>query len=101
MNQREKRRKKNVKINLIPKDTQELTFLSLQSKIKEEDDKVASKYMKQLLKEFEKEGTLRKLVKTLYEDDPKQFLLKVSDVTDFRLAKFAALKKLDSIINQK
>jgi len=95
------KKKKNVKINLIPKDTQELTFLSLQSKIKEEDDKVASKYMKQLLKEFEKEGTLRKLVKTLYEDDPKQFLLKVSDVTDFRLAKFAALKKLDSIINQK
>jgi len=77
----------------------EFTYPILEQKLKDADNETAGKYMKQLLKKWEAEGTLRKVIKTLYEEDPKVFLLKVNDVADFRMAKFGGLKKMDSIIN--
>jgi len=86
--------------SVLNKDTNELTYQILQMKLKEASDDMAMNYMKQVLKQFEEEKTLRKLIKVLYEDDPKGFLLKVGDVSDFKLAKFGGLKKLDAIMPQ-
>lgn len=55
---------------------------------------------KLLLKEFEKEGTLIKLILTLIKNDPKQFLHNITNISNFDIAKFGGLKKLDKILNK-
>jgi len=97
---KKKSSRKNIeRSSVLNKDTNELTYQILQMKLKEVDNETAGIYMKKLLKQFEKDGTLRKVIKALYEEDPKEFLTKVNDVADFRMAKFGGLKKMDNIIN--
>lgn len=79
----------------------EFTHMSLKEKLNNADDDAVESYLKTLLKEFEKEGQLRKVFMTLFEDDPKEILLKLTDVSDFKMAKFGALKKVEKIIQNK
>ncbi len=56
------------------------------------------KLTKSLLKEYETEGNLRKLFQLLVEDDPERYLLKMSSVDNFQIAKFGMLKKAGKLL---
>lgn len=68
-------------------------------RLKEVSNEEAVELAKSLLRDFEKEGTLVKLMSALIGEDPKQFIHNVCDISDFRVAKFGGLKKMEKVLN--
>jgi hypothetical protein len=57
------------------------------------NDEEATSLLKYVLKKMEEEGQLRKMIQVMTMDDPKSFMLKMSDVGNFQMAKFGGLQK--------
>jgi len=94
------RKKDILQFNFNPVVDDELTFDTLGSIMRDVDDEMARQFAKQLLRQFEREGLLVKLVLSLIHDDPKQFLHNVTDPSDFSRTKFGGRKKMAPIIDE-
>lgn len=63
------------------------------------DDEVVA-LLKTIFKQYESEGQLRKLFQALASEDPKEFILKLTNVGNFQLAKFGVLQRVGENIHK-
>jgi len=78
----------------------ELTFEGLQAKLEQIKEEDAVQLGKELLKEFEKEGTLMTFLEVMIQQNPKNFIRQACDISDFSVAKLGGLQKISSIIEE-
>jgi len=74
-----------------------MTAELLREYLSEVEDDTALVLTKSLLKSYSKKE-IHKLVLALVRDNPKQFLINVSDISDFKIARFQALQKIEDLI---
>mmetsp|Transcript_2105 Transcript_2105/g.2786 ORF Transcript_2105/g.2786 Transcript_2105/m.2786 type:complete len:524 (-) Transcript_2105:51-1622(-) len=87
-------------LQLNEEESQDSSFTAeaLRNSLQEADNETTRKYAKALLKEYQQEGILDKVIYQIIKDHPKQFCLNVADVSKFDIAKFGALGRLEKII---
>lgn len=56
--------------------------------------------LKAIFKHYESEGKLRKLIQALTSEDPREYLLKLTNVGNFQLAKFGVLQVVGESIQK-
>jgi len=78
---------------------EEITYDKLKDKLREMNEEKRTKLMKKILKEYEKEGKLVGFILALMEEDSQKYLLKLSGVDNFQIAKFGALQKMSSFLH--
>jgi hypothetical protein len=75
-----------------------LTPDELAHQLQQLEDRAAKSMAKKILKQFQQDGNLVSLIMALVEEDPRQFLMNVSDVSDWNRAKFGGLKKVQHLL---
>jgi hypothetical protein len=80
-----------------------LNYSTFSSIIRNVSDEEALSVLKKLLKDYEAEGEsgLRKLVQALMGGDPKGYLLKLADVSNFQLARYGVLERAGRLLNER
>jgi len=68
--------------------------------LRDADNETALKLVKYLLKQFDKNGQLVKLMMELVRDNPKEFIHKATDVSNFNVAKLGGVKKIEKILEK-
>lgn len=89
---------KGVPINFSNEGKEEFTSEDLAARLKEMSDEEAAILMKNLLKDFEAEGSLVKLIAALNAGDPKKFIQDATNLADFKVAKLGGLKKMEKVL---
>jgi len=77
-----------------------LTYSELGTLLEEMDENKASSLTKQLLRKIEEEGELVNLMFTLFQNDPKDFLYNLANISDFEVARFGGFDKLKQLLNR-
>jgi len=77
-----------------------LTYSELGTILEEMDENKASSLTKQLLRKIEEEGELVNLMFTLFQNDPKDFLYNLANISDFEVARFGGFDKLKQLLNR-
>lgn len=77
------------------------TFSSIKEEINKMNDEEAYRLLKELSAQYEKDGRLRKLFNAFLKENPKENLIKLSNVGNFQIAKFGVLQRLGENIQRK
>eukprot|EP01119_Soliformovum_irregulare_P000371 TRINITY_DN10259_c0_g1_i1.p1 TRINITY_DN10259_c0_g1~~TRINITY_DN10259_c0_g1_i1.p1 ORF type:complete len:506 (-),score=159.16 TRINITY_DN10259_c0_g1_i1:35-1552(-) len=88
------------KIDFSIDPKKDLTFDELGVRMRDVSNEEASALCKRLLKSFEKEGSLVKVMAALASQNPTQFIHDLTDISNFEVAKFGGLSKMSQLLQE-
>eukprot|EP01114_Cavostelium_apophysatum_P016829 TRINITY_DN4864_c0_g1_i1.p1 TRINITY_DN4864_c0_g1~~TRINITY_DN4864_c0_g1_i1.p1 ORF type:complete len:535 (+),score=158.40 TRINITY_DN4864_c0_g1_i1:88-1692(+) len=75
------------------------TYENLREKLEDMTEEDVSQLALKTLQDYAAEGTLAELILTLIQENPKDFLFNLANISDFQISKFGGFEKLKKLLN--